>query len=101
MQDKETGEILLLDWKTNKEISTTNFFQTAFPPIDHLQDTHISKYSLQLSLYQTIIVKENYYPNAKGFRQALIHFRPEAPRPNVIQLEYYDYEIKEMIRHAK
>ena len=95
MLDPATQEILILDWKTNKEISTENFHQNALNLIEHLQDTAVSKYSLQLSLYQYIMIKENYFPEAKGYRRALIHITPMSPV--TIKTEYCGYEIKEML----
>ena len=62
MFDRATNEILILDWKQNKAISTENPWQSGLPPIDHLQDTDIAHYSLQLSLYQAIMERENYFP---------------------------------------
>ncbi len=99
MLDLATQEILVLDWKQNEEITIENFFQKALFPIEHLQDTHISKYSLQLSLYQHILEREQYYPQAKGYRRALIHISPDNVTP--IKLENYSYEIKELINHVK
>lgn len=98
--DPATQEILILDWKTNKNpLTTTNIWQSGFAPIDHLQETDINKYSLQLSLYQYIIEKENYFPEARGFRRALIHITPTTVIP--IKLDYYKYEIKEMLNETK
>lgn len=95
MLDHTTGEILILDWKTNKEITIENNFQSAFPPLDHLQDTHKNKYSLQLSLYQYIIEKENYYPGANGYRRALIHVADDGI--HIHKCEYYKWEIEQLI----
>ena len=98
MLDQKTNEILILDWKQNKNSPTTfNSFQSGFKPIEHLQQTDINKFSLQLSLYQHIMLSENYFPYAAGFRRAIIHITPKAATP--IKLEYYEYEIKEMIKY--
>lgn len=99
MLDPATQEILILDWKTNKTLTIENVFQAAKTPISHLPDTHISKYTLQISLYEQIMVRENYFPCATGFRRALIHITPTAAIP--IKLESYSYEIKELINHVK
>ena len=98
MEDKNTGEILILDWKQNKEITFENKYQTAHSPISHLPDTHISKYSLQLSLYQNILEREGYFPYATGYRRALLHLTPNGVKP--IRLEDYTYEIKEILKAA-
>lgn len=101
MWDPETGEYLILDWKQNKEIKTRNLFKNQYglPPIDHLEGSDISKYSLQLSLYNHILIKENYFPKAKGYRRALIHLTPDAAIP--YRLENYSYEIEGLLKHAK
>lgn len=98
MLDPRTGEILILDWKTNEELSSKNFFQSAFSPIEYLQDTHINKYTLQLSLYQFLLDREGYFPDAKGFRRALIHLTPDSVLP--VKIKDYTFEIKEMIKAA-
>jgi len=73
MRDPVNKDVLILDWKTNKEITTQNIYnQFALPPISHLDDCHINKYSLQLNTYKRIMQVENYYSGA-GFRMALIH----------------------------
>ncbi|MBI9090735.1 MAG: PD-(D/E)XK nuclease family protein [Desulfobacterium sp.] len=95
MYDPSTNEILILDWKQNKEISRENPWQSGLPPIDHLQATDISKYTLQLSTYQYILDRESYFPTVSGFRRALIHLTPETF--NAIPLDYYDYEVQQMI----
>jgi hypothetical protein len=98
MYDQFRNEAVILDWKQNKEIKSTNQFQSAIEPIDHLQDTDISKYSLQLSLYQHIIEVENYFPGISGFRRGLIHLQPTSFTP--IPIEDYNYEIRCMLKHA-
>jgi len=98
MWNPVTNTILILDWKTNKEFpSNINPFQHGTPPIEHLRDTAISHYSMQLSLYRMIIEKEKYFPNGFKFNQALIHLSPE--KYTLIPLEYYEYEIEEALKH--
>lgn len=95
--DQETNEIIIIDWKTNKTISTENLYQKCLSPIEHLQETDINKYGLQLSLYQHVMIKENYFPKAKGYRRALIHLTATSATP--IKLEYYEYEINRMVEY--
>ena len=100
MWDPIAKEILIIDWKNNKNTPTTiNTFQSGLPPIDHLQQTDINKFSLQLSLYQYIIIKENYFPDAVGYRRVLIHLTPTDAIP--IKLEYFEYEITELLKYDK
>ena len=73
MRDPENDDILIFDWKTNKEITTQNSYnQFALSPIGHLDNCHFAKYSLQLNTYKRIMQAENYFPGA-AFRMALIH----------------------------
>lgn len=95
MFDRVTNELLILDWKTNKEISRKNPWQSGLPPIDHLQATDVSKYTLQLSTYNYILAREGYFPTVSGYRRALIHLTPD--HFEVIPLDYYEYEIEQML----
>lgn len=99
MYDAATNEIIVGDYKQNKELSEGNTWQMGFPPIDHLGDSSIEKYSLQLGLYQYIMEKESYFPNVAGYRRELIHLTPEGF--TIIPLEYFYYEVCEMIKEMK
>jgi len=101
MWDPATQEIIILDWKQNKEIKYRNQYKknNGLFPIEHLEGSDISKYTLQLSLYQYIIIRENYFPQARGYRRALIHLLPDNVVP--IKLEYFEYEILELIKFNK
>jgi len=96
MKDRAKNEIIIGDWKQNKEIDTENQYQNLLHPIDHLQSTALHQYTLQLSLYQFLLERENYF-DVKGYRRALIHIMPEANR--AIPLDDYRYEIMEMLKH--
>jgi hypothetical protein len=99
MYDPALNHIIILDWKQNKEITTTNRWQSALDPINHLQASDIAKYSLQLSLYQHIMEIETYFPDAAGFRRGLLHITPTTFTP--IPIEDYNYEIRCMLAAGK
>ena len=67
------GKIVILDWKTSEELKLDNPFQTCLPPIDHLEDANLTHYSLQLSLYQYILMQEGYYPAEQEYRRLIVH----------------------------
>ncbi len=96
MYNRRMNEILILDYKQNKQITKENKFQKALKPIDHLQDTDISHYGLQLSFYDHIMTIENYFPGIAGYRRGLIHLTPD--NYQFIGLESYRYEIKELLK---
>ena len=47
--------VVICDWKRAKKMKFDNRWQKAKPPIEHLDDCDLSKYSLQLSLYRHLL----------------------------------------------
>jgi len=93
---KALNEIVIFDLKTNKDIRKPAS-RKAFSPINHLDDTKIAKYSLQLSLYQKILIREKYFPKISGYRRALIHIG--LTDFEIIPVEDYSYEIDTLLKH--
>jgi len=55
------GTITLIDYKTNKKLSVKGYNgKMAKTPIDHFADCHLSKYTLQLSLYAYILERQGH-----------------------------------------
>lgn len=96
MHHKGMNELIIFDWKQNKEITTENMFQKGIAPIDHLEDTDINHYSLQLSFYERLIRAGKYFPGVTRFNRALIHLTEDDFK--IIRLEDYSYEIGEMMK---
>jgi len=83
---KETGEIHMYDWKTNKEIlMKSKYYKKGLDPIKHMQDCNFSKYSLQLNLYKRILEEEGYFD--KIHHMAIVH---------VTDHEYTEHKIPEL-----
>lgn len=99
MWDPATNMMWILDWKQNKMITTQNEWQTGFGPISHLQQTDINTYTLQLSTYQYLLQKEIYFSEIKTYKRALIHLMVNDFK--FYPLEYYDYEVEEMLKTVK
>ena len=54
----KTNELVIFDYKTNKEIKKTNpRKENLLSPLNHLENCEYTKYSMQLSLYSSIIEK--------------------------------------------
>lgn len=54
--NKKSDKLEIWDWKTNKEMKTiSRYFH--LPPLIHIPDTELDRYSLQLSLYKEILEK--------------------------------------------
>lgn len=85
-------ELMLCDWKTNKSINRKNLYgDRALPPIGHLDDCEMTKYALQLNLYERILKYEAYIPKAQATRMNLVHLRPDGfeiiPVPKMVEAD--------------
>jgi hypothetical protein len=55
--NRKTKMLHIWDWKTNKEIRSSNRFQSLVAPLQHLEQCELVIYSLQTSIYRHIIEK--------------------------------------------
>lgn len=100
MRHKTDGYLVIMDWKQNKAISTTNRWDNGFPPISHLEATDFNKYSLQLGVYRHLIQREGYFSNDKTgeIRTGLIHLKPGDTKDMFINTCLYEEEVEDLIR---
>lgn len=96
---RKSNELVIFDWKQNAEITIDNKYQKGCYPIEYLEETAITKYSLQLSLYDYLIERENYFPGIKGVKRGLIHLSEN--KYEIIPLECHKFQIKEMLESEK
>lgn len=95
-RSRKTGEYLILDWKTNNEITQDNIYKKfCLDPISHIPDTNFHHYALQLSLYQFLLKFEGYVPKNAKFKMALLHITENHAK--IIHCPDYTNEIKDMI----
>ncbi len=94
----ETPEgVILLDWKTTKNLRMENSYRQAKAPISHLDDCNYNIYALQLNLYKAIFEQQF------GKKVTEIGF---VKLPDVGQLEYFpvpdfSHEVDLMMKHWK
>lgn len=73
-QDK-AGNYYLIDWKTNGEFTTSSDYNKMLKyPFNMLEDCHLNTYSIQLSLYKSLL-ERNTDIRIKGL--ILVHFTPK------------------------
>ena len=95
-RSRKNGDILVLDWKTNKQIDKENKWNKyGLDPIKHVPDTALGHYECQLSLYQYLLVLGKYFPPETKFKRAIIHLTETGYE--IIQLPDRTSEIKDMI----
>ena len=69
------GKIYIIDYKTNKEFTTDDnlkYKEPLLPPFQDFYKTHLSEYSIQISMY-ALILREWGFDVAGGY---LIHIGP-------------------------
>lgn len=95
-RSKKDGSYLILDWKTNKEIEKDNKYKKfCLAPIQHIPDTSLHHYALQLSLYQYLLKFEGYVEKDAKFKMALLHVTENAAETIIVP--DYTNEIKDLI----
>jgi ATP-dependent exoDNAse (exonuclease V) beta subunit len=96
---KSTDSYVVYDWKRSKEIKTSNGFgDSAYYPLDHLDNCNYWHYSLQLNVYRWFL--ETYY-GLKITDMCLIVLHPDAPSYQRIQLNRMDDEVALMLEARK
>ncbi len=94
---KKTGEIFILDWKTNKEILfKSKYYKYGFKPIEHLYDCNGIHYTLQLNLYQHILTQQQYFEGVE-YKRMLIHVNQKDF--NLVNIKDSQKDIKGMIKY--
>lgn len=87
-KNPDNSGLMVLDWKTNKDLYKNFAGKTLLPPFDGLLDAPISVYKLQLSLYMAALVKIG----MKVIARRLMWLRPSGEYDK-IPLEAYDKKI--------
>jgi ATP-dependent exoDNAse (exonuclease V) beta subunit len=102
---KEGNDIIIMDWKTNKEIKTKSGFDTKTKstakmlyPLGNLDDCNYYHYTLQLSTYAWMIQQIN--PNFRIKDLIMVHF-DHNNKQTVYHLDYLKEEVEKMLAHYK
>ena len=78
------GTFELYDYKTDKEIETSNRFQKFKAPLEHLDDCNFNKYIIQLNLYKWCLEK---YTPVSISAMYIVHFKEDQYRKYRIPVE--------------
>ena len=86
------GTYAIIDWKRSKNMEKTSAFNNKMkPPLNHLDDTSVIRYFLQMNIYRHILQK---HYNIKVSQMILASFHPK--QNNYIKLDapFMDKEVK-------
>ncbi|MCH8519202.1 MAG: PD-(D/E)XK nuclease family protein [Nanoarchaeota archaeon] len=97
MQDSDSKEFYIFDWKRVKEIKETSQ-DNALYPLEHLANTNYWKYALQLNMYKYILEK-HYGVIISGLY--LVQFHEEKEDFNVVKVVNMEYEITKILKYIE
>lgn len=106
---RQGEHLVLIEWKTDQEISTMNKFQKMLGPMRGYQDTKLNKYTMQVYLYiwmmqnvyqidspiEAIIVKLNATPEGDTIEEPTI-FEPNIPYESEDMDDVIEYAITQI-----
>lgn len=102
---KQGNDIIIGDWKTNKEIKTKGFFDSKEKstqkmkfPLNNLEECNLSHYNLQLSTYAWMLQKINPEFNIK---KLFIWHIDHDGKETKYELPYLKEEVEKMLCHYK
>lgn len=74
MRSKKTGNLVILDWKSNNKIDTQNDYgKKMLKSLSHLDDCKLVHYSLQLHAYKKIMKDCGYASDGQDIDLGIIH----------------------------
>jgi ATP-dependent exoDNAse (exonuclease V) beta subunit len=86
------SRVILIDWKTNKEIRSQNQYEMTEEPVAHLHNSSLNKYALQLSTYAYILEKD--YDMVIDALY-IVHLKEDSYK--VIPVDYLKETVKNMV----
>ena len=94
-RNKQTGEIVMIDFKTNKEIKRQGFKGAKMQyPLHELDDCNFVHYSLQLGVYKHLIER---YTNLKISECYIVYFCETADNYEIIKPLVLDKEVEKIL----
>ena len=95
--NKLTGELVLVDYKTNSYLSGYNkkaYKKQMKVPLQHLNDDAIHHYYIQLSIYRYLIEK---YTNLKVSEMFIVYFSENIENYEIIDIPYLKNEVEDIL----
>jgi len=99
--NKLTGRLILVDYKTNKEMSGYNkkpYKKAMKVPLNHLNDDAYNHYKIQLSIYKYLVEK---YTNLKFEEMFIVYFSENIENYKIIEIPYLKGEVETILERRR
>lgn len=96
-RNKLTGGLVLVDYKTNKEMTGYNkqaYKKSMKLPLQNLNDDAIHHYYIQLSIYKYLVEK---YTNLKIEEMFIVYFSENIKNYEIIEIPYLKDEVEDIL----
>jgi ATP-dependent exoDNAse (exonuclease V) beta subunit len=91
LRSRATGEFVVADWKTNREIKHSAFRQErGLGPCSEIENCNFNHYSLQISSYAELLIGEKYLATP-SIRGVLLHLSEKAGRASCAYIKTTDF----------
>lgn len=103
--NKLTGELVLVDYKTNSILKGYNddgknkrYIKTMKVPLEHIEDVTIEHYYIQLSIYKYLLEK---YTNLKVEEMFIVYFSENIYNYEIIEIPYLKKEVELILENRR
>ena len=97
--NKLTGELVLVDYKTNTDIHKNERYAKKMKvPLHHLKDTTLSHYHIQLSIYKYLVEK---YAGLKVSEMFIVWFSEENTNYEILEVPYLEKEVIKILENRR
>lgn len=98
-RNKFTGGLVLVDYKTNSDIYKSDKYAKKMKvPLNHLKDTVLNHYALQLSIYKYLVEK---YTNLEFEDMFIVWFSELNEDYQIINVPYLKEEVKKILENRR
>ena len=97
--NKLTGGLVMVDYKTNTDIyKNEKYAKKMKVPLNHLKDTTLNHYTIQLSIYKFLLEK---YTNIKLEEMFIVWFSEENDNYEILEVPYLKNEVEEILQNRR
>ena len=97
--NKKTGKLVIVDYKTNSDIyKNEKYAKKMKVPLNHLKDTTLNHYFIQLSIYKRLIEK---YTDVEIEDILIVWFSELNDNYKIIRGEYLENEVKKILENRR